>query len=428
MRDDLKARFARSADRELGGLKTSHKYLDPDTIEYGIKNSAANKDDEDFVKKSLHSNLKLIDPAWGGVYQYSTHGDWDNAHFEKLAVKQADDMRMYAYAYQFFKEREYLAAVKDIRRYLDTFLRSAEGAFYTSQDADVVAGKHSAEFFKLSDAERRKQGIPRIDKNIYSSENGKIISSLAVVYSATADESALAEAIQAAEWVKAHRSLANGGFTHGEKDQSGPYLCDTLYMGQAFLNLYAVTGDRKWLASAETAAEYLALIFASDAQQAGYLTSKPGGRLLKPKPLISENIAAVRFLSMLTQYTGKPEYKKSAEVALRFLATKEVVTESITEIGVVLADDDYNSPPLHIVTIGQKADHIARELFAESLKYPALSKRTEWWDRREGEMPNPDVQYPNLPKPAAFVCTNRRCSLPIFKPEDLPKTVRKLSS
>ncbi len=43
-------------------------------------------------------------------------------------------------------------------------------------------------------------------------------------------------------------------------------------------------------------------------------------------------------------------------------------------------------------------------------------------------MPNADVQYPPLPKAAAFVCTNKRCSLPIFQPEKVGETIRKLSS
>jgi hypothetical protein len=29
-------------------------------------------------------------------------------------------------------------------------------------------------------------------------------------------------------------------------------------------------------------------------------------------------------------------------------------------------------------------------------------------------MPNPDVRYPQLSKPAAFICTDSTCSLPIF--------------
>jgi uncharacterized protein len=41
----------------------------------------------------------------------------------------------------------------------------------------------------------------------------------------------------------------------------------------------------------------------------------------------------------------------------------------------------------------------------------------EWWDTREGRLPNADVQYPELKTAAAFICTGTACSSPIFKPE-----------
>jgi hypothetical protein len=40
----------------------------------------------------------------------------------------------------------------------------------------------------------------------------------------------------------------------------------------------------------------------------------------------------------------------------------------------------------------------------------------EWWDRKEGPLPHPDVEYPELDRAAAFVCTENTCSLPIFEP------------
>ena len=47
-------------------------------------------------------------------------------------------------------------------------------------------------------------------------------------------------------------------------------------------------------------------------------------------------------------------------------------------------------------------------------QYPSFYKRLEWWDTREGKLPNPDVQYPSVPRAAAYVCTERTCSAPIF--------------
>ena len=66
------------------------------------------------------------------------------------------------------------------------------------------------------------------------------------------------------------------------------------------------------------------------------------------------------------------------------------------------------------------------DLFHAALGYPSNYKRLEWWDPREGRLPNPDVQYPELKSPAAFVCTDRTCSSPIYKAEDLKMRVDRL--
>jgi len=46
-------------------------------------------------------------------------------------------------------------------------------------------------------------------------------------------------------------------------------------------------------------------------------------------------------------------------------------------------------------------------------------KRVEWWDRSEGELPNPDVGDPPTKRAAAFVCTVIRCPLPIFSAAEI---------
>ncbi len=97
---------------------------------------------------------KLIDPVWGGVYQYSAEGDWNHPHFEKIMQMQAEDMRVYLLGYMLWKDPAYLKAAQNIHRYLEGFLLSPDGCFYTSQDADLVKGTHSGEYFALDDAGR----------------------------------------------------------------------------------------------------------------------------------------------------------------------------------------------------------------------------------------------------------------------------------
>ena len=73
-------------------------------------------------------------------------------------------------------------------------------------------------------------------------------------------------------------------------------------------------------------------------------------------------------------------------------------------------------------------DPKAKELFLTALRTPVFYKRMEWWDKSEGPMPNPDVKYPGLPKPAAFVCAFGRCSLPLFDAGKLSAAIKKMKS
>ena len=56
---------------------------------------------------------------------------------------------------------------------------------------------------------------------------------------------------------------------------------------------------------------------------------------------------------------------------------------------------------------------------------PVFYKRIDWWDRHEGPLKNPDVTYPELDEPAAFLCTNRICSLPVFTADDLSAALQR---
>ena len=178
-------------------------------------------------------------------------------HYEKLLQFQAENLRIYSLAYARWGDPQYLDDARQIRRYLQDFLTSPEGVFYTSQDADLVPGEHSEGYFALSDQERRQQGIPRVDTHVYSRENGWAIQALATLYAVTGEPETLRDAVVAADWIIKHRSLPGGGFSHDEKDGAGPYLGDTLFMGNAFLTLYAATGDRLWLERARSAANYI---------------------------------------------------------------------------------------------------------------------------------------------------------------------------
>jgi uncharacterized protein len=419
-------------DSKFGSWGTDQKFLDWDSVEYAmvLARRDHNKLAEQMARQTLDQQLHLLDPAWGGVYQYSTDGDWSSPHFEKIMQMQAENLRIYSLAYAQFQDPKYLHAAQEIRRFLKTFLTSPQGAFYTSQDADVVEGHHSADYFALDDAHRRAQGIPRVDKHIYARENGWAINGLVALYAATGDQSVLDDALRATRYIIANRSLANGGFRHGVVDANGPYLGDNIAMARAFLALYGATADRQWLTRAEATMKFINANFRDNgADHAGFDSSKaPTDRAYSPHPQRDENIDVVRTANMLFHITANDAYKQIADRAMRYVAADPVVYR-LPAAGPLLADFELSSEPLHLTIVGAKSDPAARALFTQALQYPSSYKRLEWWDPTQGpagRLPNPDVQYPSLKVSAAFVCTSRTCSPPILKPADLATKIDRL--
>ena len=97
----------------------TQKYLDWDSVEYAM--SVAWQGDAgaaQMARQTLTAQLNLLDPAWGGVYQYSTGGDWKHPHFGKIMAMQAGNLRIYAEGWRQFHDPAYLHAAQEIHRFL----------------------------------------------------------------------------------------------------------------------------------------------------------------------------------------------------------------------------------------------------------------------------------------------------------------------
>jgi uncharacterized protein YyaL (SSP411 family) len=423
LRKELTDKYFNGYDAVNGGWKTLQKFLDADNIEYAMcLTKLGNENAVIMVKQTLDAAENLIDPVWGGMYQYSVEDNWKHPHYEKIMSVQADALRTYAFAYALFGNPAYLQSAIKIYNYLEKYLSSPDGAFYTSQDADVVRGQTSSNYFSLDNAGRLKQGVPNIDKHIYARENGWAINAIVTLYMVTGDKQYLDRAIKAADYIVKNRSLPDNSYRHDESDAAGPYLGDTLYMGRAFLALYAATQDKKWLIYAQETADAIANNFiyekagANKDVKAGFVTAAVINKDLdKPVYLLEENIALARFANLLYHYGGRKQDKELAEQAMRYLATAEIARQKrVMVAGILMSDKEMNSDPMHVTVVAPKSDANAKTLFMSALKYPLFYKQIDWYDKAEGLLPNMSVEFPDLPKAAAFTCAAGRCSLPAF--------------
>ena len=411
-------------DRKAGGWGFSHKFLDADSVEYAmVLSREADAVATKRVRDTLRLEQKIQDPVWGGAYQYSAGGDWDEPHFEKLISIQAQVMGVYALAYAQFRDDSYLRIARRIDEYVQTFLTSPDGAFYVSQDADLVEGEHGGDYFKLDDAGRRAKGIPRVDKHLYARENGWMVASLADLYAASGDTRYLQQAERSADWVLAHRALAGGGFSHDEHDAAGPYLGDTLAMGQAFLALYQVTADRHWLDHAKATLPFIADNFAAH-NGIGYLTSRaPTDRFSHTFPERDENIGVARLANLLYQYTGEEQARTIAAQSMRYLVTPAIATRPLSG-GELLAIYETTHAPLHVAVVGSQGDADVRRLFDTALRGLRSYERVEWVQGSSDANGRADVTYPVLAKGAAFICRDGRCGSPIYVDTALTAKIR----
>ena len=233
--------------------------------------------------------------------------------------------------------------------------------------------------------------------------------------------------IHIVNWIVVNRKLPESrGYAHGT-DTKDIFLGDTLAMGIALLELYTATANPQWLNQAEQAAEYISATFKNE--KGGYSstpTKKQDSLLQSPSFHLDSQIKLTRFTRLLSFITGKEKYQAMSEHSMKYLVSADITNQRRLLAGVLLADMEMSQDPLHITVVGNKHDKTARKLFETGLKFTTRFKRVEWWDKTEGPLPNPDVTYPMLNKPAAFICTDGVCSSPIFEPKKMGNIIDSL--
>jgi hypothetical protein len=432
-RASIEALMLKAYDREHGGFGTGQHFIQGDTMEWALERSrplTRNGDAGTWREVATHtlaSARRLIDPVWGGMFQYSDKVDWSSPHYEKLLNIQRDGIRSYVLAYEITHDPADLAAAKDIGRWLMDFMRAPSGAFYTSQDADAGA-LHGHEFYARSDAERRAGPQPPIDEHLYARENGWAISSLAELYDVTGDEALSEAATRAFDWTLANRRAPDGGLGHARAADDDTYLGDTLAMAEAALTLYRSTAERRYLATAVALAQVIGRDNRDPAGGFMGRAPRPGakGVLARPVRQIDENVVATRLFNLLARDTGEANFRADAEHGMRYLIS--LADDDLILPGALLADRELGREPAHVTVVGAKDDPAARALYTAARVYPTRYLRIEWLDRREGPLPAADIEYPELPQAAAFACANGACSTPVFTPAEVAGMVARIDN
>jgi hypothetical protein len=380
---------------------------------------------------TLGNELRLIDPVWGGMYQYSVAGVWDQPHFEKIGAIQAGALEALALAYRRTGDPRWQQAAQLQRGYLLGPMQDPGGGFYTSQDADLQRPGQppvlGLDYYKLDDAGRRALGIPRIDTAIYADLNGRIITALCALYAVSPepDEPALRAAISAADRLLERHRTATGGFTHAAGDTGLLHLRDQAAVGRALLALHRVTGEPRWLEHARALADFMHAQL-EDREHGGFFAHTPdpgavGVFAVRRKPIEENGLAARFLLELHRQIDHLPTPSPWADAAVRALRTLSDPGE-LAEQGrmlgqYTLALAEATFTPVDVTIVGEPGDPRSRALHRAALRLDE--------PRAVVSVSPPGARYPDIGAPAAYLCTDTACSTPVRDPAKFPAAALK---
>jgi uncharacterized protein YyaL (SSP411 family) len=278
-------------------------------------------------------------------------------------------------------------------------------------------------YYGMGDAERRALGIPIVDTNVYADLNGMMIGGLVELYAATGDAEALAAATGTADRLLRTHATDDGAFLHGaEDDPSGLlYLRDQAAMGLGLVALHRATGEARWLEAATRVGAFMRARL-EDPEHGGFFahTEDPaavGVFATRRKP-VEENGLAARFLVALHRHLDgdgriATPYREAAERALAAVGRRETVAHEGRIIGqLLLGLEAVLEPIVDVTVVGAPDDPRTHALHLAALRYPE--------PRAVLERSLPGERYPDIGKPAVYLCTESACSTPITDPARLP--------
>ena len=302
------------------------------------------------VKASAAAHARLIDPVWGGVYQYSDAGRWDRPHFEKLMPDQAANIEGYAEAYRATRDEASLESGRAIAGYLGNILSSPIGTFYVSQDADVGAHDEKVPFidghvfYAKDDAGRRALGMPRIDENVYAFENGLAIAALVSLSDASRDGALLARARRAADAIQSSHVDGEAHVHHAANNSKTVlFLADAASFGFALSELARATKDERYSSAALRIAKSMEAQFAAPGGALYANTQDPGavGVFAVRRIPFEANALTARFYASLAKVSGDAAWRDRGIAVLAEITTPRAIDDQGRNLGAyLLAADD----------------------------------------------------------------------------------------
>ena len=327
-------------------------------------------------KGGVHDHLA------GGFHRYASDSNWRIPHFEKMLYDQALLAQLYTKAASLTGDAYLQQIARKTLDYVLADLTAPHGGFYATRNADSVEqkggdskegtyyiwspaqltkllGQDDAQLmiakmgiinegevagkiilhrdFDLDNKERtRFDGIlkkllknrqtriaPHLDTKIIASWNGLMISAFATAGRHFNDPIYRAAAVKAAQFIWTNMRDKNGNLLRNYFDNKAGIaatLSDYALISRAFIDIYDLTGDEKWLKRAQDMTKKFDAVFKDKDSGDYFLTATKQGyariKLRADNALPSGNAIALDVFERLSRRSLDPQYAHSTQALI----------------------------------------------------------------------------------------------------------------
>jgi len=125
-----------SLDRRYGGFGAAPKFPHPTDLALLLRRDDAECRNAALLTLTRMAEGGIYDQLGGGFCRYSVDERWEIPHFEKMLYDNGQLLGLYADAWALTPEPLFARVVEETVAWLQREMRSAEGGFYSSLDAD----------------------------------------------------------------------------------------------------------------------------------------------------------------------------------------------------------------------------------------------------------------------------------------------------
>jgi len=467
-------RLLAGADRRHGGFGGAAKFPPASSLELLMA-----RGETEVVERTLDGMLAggIYDQLGGGFARYSVDAIWLVPHFEKMLYDNALLARAYLHGWQLLGHERYRRVCEETLDWMLREMRGPEDGFYSALDADsegeegrfyvwtpqqirevlgddagpviefygvteqgnfegssvlhLAGGPEAPEPEGLAEARRalleaRAQRVrPGLDDKRLASWNALAIAALADAGAVLGRADYLDAAGACAEFVLGELRDADGHLLRTYKDgraHLNAYLEDHAFLLEALLTLYESGFEERWFDEARSLAETTIERFGDPERGGFYSTSADHEELIARRkevgdhPIPSGNSSAAMGMLRLAALTGERRYEEAGEGVFALFA-KPAVQHPDAFAHLLRALDFHLSPTREVALVGDDLGALAAVIRERPLFHLVLAGGPEGTEQPPLMTGRTTVDG----RPAAYVCENFTCRLPLTDPSELAR-------